>query len=144
MKKLLVAIILCSMLVACSSKVQATPSATATAIPTRTVTLPPTSSPIPPTETPEAQLTSEWNGIPIMPGAIAGEGDDEGYVFTIYATLQQVQEYYRFELEQLGWQALSQEEDDSSATLIFTDDASGMLTVSILSKGEESLVLLAR
>lgn len=143
MKKLLVAI-LCSMLVACSSTVQATPSTTATAIPTRTVTLPPTSSPIPSTETPKAQPTSEWNGIPIMPGAIAGEGDDEVYVFTIHATLQQVQEYYRFELEQLGWQSISQEEDDSSATLIFTDDASGMLTVSILSKGEESLVLLAR
>ena len=68
-----------------------------------------------------------------MPGAIAGEGDEEGYVFTIQATPAQVQEYYQTELGKLGWQPLSQEEKGSSVTLLFTDNVSTTLTIGILS-----------
>ena len=43
-----------------------------------------------------------WKGIPVMPDATSGEGDEEGYVFTIHATSQQVQDYYQVELARLG------------------------------------------
>jgi hypothetical protein len=130
-KKIIVASLISLILVACSNIVQLTPSATP--MPLAAVT--PTLSPLPSSETSEGQPASNWNGIPIMPGAIAGEGDEEGYVFTIKATPIQVKEYYQLELGKLGWQPFAQEDGDLSMTLIFMDGASATLTVSILSGG---------
>ena len=139
-------------LVACSSFIQPSP----TTIPTVTLTVLPTLAPTntfaPQTETPEAtsallpdgQPASQWNGIPIMPEAITGEGDEESYVFTVKATPQQVQNYYQVELGKLGWQLATTGGEDSSLTLTFNDPASATLTISILSKGEQVLVLLVR
>ena len=142
MKKIIAASLLLQTLISCSNTAQPTP--TATAIPTPVATVIRIPSPVPSTEIPEVQPASQWNDIPIMPGAIAGEGDEEGYVFTIQATPAQVQEYYRTELGKLGWQPLSQEEKGSSVTLLFTDNVATTLTVSILSKGDQSLVLLVK
>ena len=142
MKKIIAVSLLLQALISCSDTAQPTPTAPTTPTPVATVTRIP--SRVPATETPEVQPASQWNGIPIMPGAIAGEGDEEGYVFTIQATPAQVQEYYRTELGKLGWQPLSQEEKGSSVTLIFTDNVSTTLTVSILSNGDQALVLLAK
>ena len=142
MNKIIAAGLLLLALNACSDTAQPTPISTA--IPTLVATATRIPSPFPSTETPGAQPASTWNGIPIMPGAIAGEGDEEGYVFTIHATPQNVQEYYQLELGRLGWQLLSQEEGASSVILLFTNHASETLTVSILSKGDEALVLLVK
>ena len=163
MNKLIAAILLsfALTLTACSSFAGPTasptpvPTLTFTALPTSTATFTPTSTPapLPPTETPdvvsalapEGEPASEWQGIPIMPGAIAGEGDEESYVFTIRATAQEVQDYYELELGELGWQLLTRGEGkDSSLMLIFMNDAADMVTVSILAKGDESLVLLVK
>jgi hypothetical protein len=76
-----------------------------------------------------------------MPGALAGEGDEESYVFTIRATAQQVRDYYEIELGKLGWQLLDPGDD---STLLFTNDAGATLTMSILANGDEALVLLVR
>src|SRR5689334_10568214 len=82
MKKLITANLICLLLVlaACSS-IKHQPSQTAipaTAIPSLALT----QVPLLATETPhpEGQPASQWKGIPIMPGAIAGEGDEESYV----------------------------------------------------------------
>ncbi len=139
-------LLLALILTACSSFAQPTPTPTPTgtftAVPTRTATRAPTHTPSPPTETPAT--ASEWNGIPIMPGAVAGDGDEESYVFTIRATSQQIQEYYELELGKLGWQLSAQEDDDASLLLIFINDASATLTVSIIAKGDAALVLLVK
>lgn len=140
MKKLVVASLISLILVACSNTVQLTASAT----PTLSATVTPTASPLPPSETPDGRPASNWNGIPIMPGAVAGEGDEEGYVFTVKAMPGQVQEYYQLELGKLGWQPFAQEDGDSSTIIIFTDGASATLTVNILSKGDDVLVLLMK
>ena len=79
-----------------------------------------------------------------MPGATAGEGDEEGYVFTTKATAQQVQDYYQVALGRLGWQLSDQETSNSSVLLSFTDSTAATLTVSILAKGDEVLVLLVK
>jgi hypothetical protein len=92
---------------------------------------------------PEGQPAAEWNGIPIMPNAIAGEGDEESYVFTVKATPQQVQEYYQLELGKLGWQ-LSVTGDGDSSLMMFTNNASVTLTISLITKGDEVLVLLVK
>lgn len=130
----------------------ATPTSTFTPVPAPTATPVLTQTALPLTEAPEAgsslapvgEPASEWNGIPIMPAAIAGEGDDESYVFTIRATPQEIQQYYELELGKLGWQPLAQGDEDASLMLIFTNESGAMLTVSIIVKGEESLVLLVK
>jgi len=127
---------------ACQPAATAVPTVTFTAVPTRTVAPTPTKTPIPLTETPTA--VPQWNGFPIMPGAVGGEGDDESYGFTIEATPREVQEYYEAELGKLGWRSSVQGDGQTSLMLIFMKDASATLTVTILSEGEESLVFLVK
>jgi len=129
------------------------PSQSPTAIPTSTFIVTPLVTATPaPTQTPdvvtgllpEGQPASEWNGIPIMPGAIAGEGDEESYVFTIKATPQQVTDYYQTELAALGWQSFGTENKDASLMLLFMDKDSATLTINIIAKGDDALVLLVK
>jgi hypothetical protein len=47
-------------------------------------------------------------------------------------------------LEKLGWQPFAEEGDDSSTTLIFLDSNSETLTVNIIARGEQALVLLVK
>lgn len=144
--KTFITICLVPLLAACSSPNAVQPASPLTAHPTGTATTTVTQTPpaAPPGEASAVEPASEWSGIPIMPGAIAGEGDEEGYVFTIRATTVQVQAYYQSELGERGWQLSSQEAGSSFMNLIFTNGASETLTVSILSKGEEALVLLVK
>lgn len=156
MKKSIAASLLLLALVACSNFDQPAPTAvptpTFTVIPTFTATVIPTDTAVPPTETPEVvselipqgQPALEWKGIPIMPDAIAGEGDAESYVFTVKATPQQIREYYQVELGKLGWQSFAQGNGDSSIMLMFMNNASETLTVSIIAKGDQALVLLVK
>ena len=142
MKKIIAAPLILLTLIACSSNVQPTPAVTE--VPTQVESITPVPMPLSPSQTPESQPTAEWKGIPIMPGAIAGEGDEEGYVFTIRATAQLVQEYYQLELGKLGWQPSAQESSDSSLILSFSDSTSATMHISILSKGNQVLVLLVK
>ena len=142
MKKIIAAGLLLLAPVACSDA--APPAPTSTAIPTLVATVTKIPSPFPSTETPKPLPSPAWNGIPILPGAIAGEGDEEGYVFTVHATAAQVQDYYQLELEKLGWQFIGQENSGVSMILTFTNHASETLTVSIISKGDQALVLLVK
>jgi len=143
-------LLLILVLAACSILIQPGPTTIPTLTPTVFPTLAPTNTFLSPTETPadvsallpEGQPASEWNGIPIMPGAVTGEGDAESYVFTIKATSQQVQEYYQLELGKLGWQPLGTGDGDLS--LMFTNNASATLTINIIVKGDNVLVLLVK
>lgn len=152
MKKPLIVLLLFFVLSACSSFAQPGP----TVVPMSTEPVIVTAAPGPtpasialgPTEIREqpASATPQfaaWNGIPIMPGATTGEGDEEGYVFTIAATSLQIREYYELELGKLGWQPIPEEDDDASV-LMFMNSASERLTISIISKGDEALVLLVK
>ncbi len=157
MKKPIAVSLLFLALTACSGLSQPTqvpvPTWTLTPFPTPTATPAPTSTLPPPTATPdiiaelmpEGEPASEWKGIPIMPEALAGEGDEQSYVFTVQATSQQVQEYYQRELGKRGWQLNARGAgSNASLMLIFMDNTSTMLTVSILVKGDGSLVLLVK
>jgi len=128
---------------ACSHFPQPSPSAPPTLAPTMTpLLLTPTPDAVS-SLVPESQPASEWKGVPIMPGATAGDGDEESYVFTIRAAPQQVQEYYQGELTKLGWQLFATDSRDSALMLMFTNNASVTLTISIIAKGDQVLVLLA-
>jgi len=77
-----------------------------------------------------------------MPDALAGEGDEESYVFTVRATPQQVRDFYQLELGKLGWQPLAATDKDSS--LLFMDSREATLMISMRAKGDETLVLLVK
>ena len=121
-----------------------TPTPTETSLPTSTSTLEPTNTPtktpVPPTETPSAPVlpmpsgkpSSEWEGIPVMPNAIAGEGDSKGYSFTINASPDEIQKFYEKELGKLGWSMFTSGQGTTNAILlIFMKDA-GTLSVSMI------------
>lgn len=137
-------LLLVLILPACSSFTQPTPipTGTFTVAPTLTATLMPTRTPLPPTET--SATASEWNGIPIIPGAAAGDGDEEGYVFTIKATPQQVREYYELEMGKLGWRSSVEGDGVTSLTLTFTNDVSETITMNVIAKDDEVLVILVK
>jgi hypothetical protein len=140
-KKSIVASLLLLMLVlaACSNLIQPNP----TAIPILTVSAAASPSLLLTETVSGGKPASAWKGIPIMPGAISGEGDEEGYVFTVKATPQQVQDYYQTELGKLGWQLSSRSEEGSSLILLFMNSASSVLTVNVLARQDTALVLLS-
>ena len=125
----------------------ATPAPTVTPLPTGTST--PTLTPLPmatatvaftvtPTQDLAADLVpkgtpeKEWNGFPIMPGALAGSGDAGSYRFTVKATVAEIKSFYDKELTAAGWVALTVGSSKTGASmLIFTKDAQ-TFTVSII------------
>jgi hypothetical protein len=131
-----------------------TPTPTETSLPTSTNTAEPTNTPtktpVPPTETPSAPVismpsgepSSEWEGIPVMPNAIAGEGDSKGYSFTINETPDAIQKFYEEELGKLGWNMFASGQGTTNAILlIFMKDAS-TLSVSIIPQPDGVMYVL--
>jgi hypothetical protein len=126
------------------------PTSTHTPEPTNTATITPTKTLVPPTETPSEPIlpmpsgkpSSEWNGIPIMPTALAGEGDSKGYSFTIKASSDEIQKFYEKALAKLGWNMLGSGQGTTDAVLlIFMKDA-GTLSVSIIPQPDGTMYVL--
>jgi hypothetical protein len=126
------------------------PTSTNTPDPTPSPTIVPTRTPVSPTEAPSEPVlpipsgkpSSVWEGIPIMPDAIAGEGDSQGYSFTINSSPDEVQEFYERELTKLGWSMLGSGIGTTDAVLlIFTNDT-GTLSVSIIPQADGIIYVL--
>ncbi|MBI5935876.1 MAG: hypothetical protein HY867_19395 [Chloroflexi bacterium] len=122
------------------------PTATNTPTPTNT----PTKTPVPPTETPSVPVlpipsgkpVSEWEDIPIMPNAIAGQGDSKGYSFTIKASSDEIQQFYEKELGKLGWNVFASGQGTTSVILLFFMKDTSVLTVSILPQPDGIMLVL--
>jgi len=133
-----------------TSTATSSPTSTNTPEPTNTPTSTPTKTPIPPTETPSAPIlpmpsgkpASTWEGIPIMPNAIAGAGDSQGYSFTIDATPDDIQRFYERELGRLGWNMFAGGQGTTGAILlIFLKDTS-TISVSIIPQPDGIMYVL--
>jgi hypothetical protein len=129
----------------------ATPIPTSTPMPTATATLTPTNTPKPPTETPNVVSlllptgtpAKEWKGIPIMPGAISGSGDDGLYRFTTHASSEEIQKFYEDELEKFGATLIGVGEGTEKKTVIMFYTKNNMnISVSIIPQGDIMLVLI--
>jgi hypothetical protein len=86
-----------------------------------------------PSETPLA----DWNGIPVMPGAIGGETVDSGYQFTTAADLGEITAFYETELSNLGFELeLNLDESAGYALLNFRKvGMTGMVVIAPLGGG---------
>ena len=126
----------------------ATPTPTVTGTPTSTATSPPR----PPTETPDVlsalmptgEPAASWNDIPIMPGALAGEGDEGSYTFSIQAAPEEVQAYYDAHLAALGWSAFAAGQGETGALLLIYMKGQEMITLSIIPGDGIAVVMFAK
>ncbi|HEX6271267.1 MAG TPA: hypothetical protein VFZ43_13600 [Anaerolineales bacterium] len=91
---------------------------------------------------PQGAPVTEWNGIPIMPQATAGqEFDSTNYSFKATATAQEVQDFYNAQLASLGWsQSFSMPGGAEAAFMLFEKD-NQTLTVTV-TPSEGSVVVL--
>ena len=93
---------------------------------------------------PQGTPDSEWNGIPVMPQATAGQDfpDTRSYSFKADATVKEAEDFYKAELETLGWSSLvNMPSDANGAILIFNKDSS-TLTITIAESDGAIVVIL--
>lgn len=95
---------------------EAASSATKTPAPTGTQTV--DDWPIP---DPQGEPLAEWCGMPVMSEAIAGEEEEEVYIYTIDVEPAGVQAYYEQEMLLLGWElfATGQGENTDYSPMLF-------------------------
>ena len=116
------------------------PTSTSTPQPTITPTIKPSDTPIPPTNTssalalpmPSGKPVSTWEGIPVMPTAIAGDGGSTGYSFTVKASIDDVQYFYKNEMTKLGWNVFASGQGTTNAILLMFMKGANLVTVSII------------
>jgi hypothetical protein len=93
---------------------------------------------------PSGTPLSEWNGIPVMPGAIAGEAVEGGYQFTIATDLTAITNFYQTELSKLGFEVeLNVDETVGQAIMDFRKDTiTGMVAVVPLGDGLNGVAII--
>lgn len=127
----------------------ATPPPSETPAPTATP-IPPTRTPFPPTATPgELNLElpsgtplSDWKGIPVMPGAEAGEEDQGNYTFITRASPDEVIAYYIDTMPGLGWQVLGSNSAGDPNRIVFLQKDQRSASVAAVVQGEYTWVLI--
>jgi hypothetical protein len=92
---------------------------------------------------PQGEPVAEWNGIPVMPEATAGqEIDTTTYSFKVEVTVKEVEDFYKARLSDLGWkQPFDTTVTGNSSFLIFQKEAQ-TLTVSVTTQDGYILVML--
>ncbi|MBN2386127.1 MAG: hypothetical protein JXB85_03850 [Anaerolineales bacterium] len=94
---------------------------------------------------PQGEPAEEWNGVPIMPEAIAGDEDETGYVFSIAATAEEIQRFYETALGELGFTllAVGHGQQEGDLLLIFMS-GSATVALSLVPYHTLNLVLIVR
>ena len=92
---------------------------------------------------PQGTPVTEWNGIPIMPQATAGqEFDSTTYSFKAEVTVKEAQDFYTEKLTALGWtQPFSLPGEATGAIMLFSKEDQ-TLTITITSQEGSTVVLL--
>jgi len=92
---------------------------------------------------PQGTPVEVWRDIPIMTQATAGaEFDVNNYSFKADATIQEVQDYYKAQLKDLGWnETFSMPGDANGALMVFSKD-SNILTITITSQEGSAVVIM--
>lgn len=84
---------------------------------------------------------TEWKGVPVMPGAIAGAESDGMYGYTIQTDVKAVQEFYTDQMPSFGWtESFSMPNNSGLAILLYEKDGV-LLTVTITTLQDHLLVM---
>ncbi len=132
------------------------PTATNTSIPTETFTPTTTSTPTPETiagpDRPKFLLVpsgyllpAEWEGIPVLPEAIAGLEEYGGYYYSVEMPVTEVKQYYQQIMSMSGWSLFAiGVAEDGSLKLVFQKD-SDQISITVFNiefQPPESFVLI--
>ena len=92
---------------------------------------------------PQGEPVSEWNGVPIMSQATAGqEHDANNYSFKFTGTTKEAQDFYEGQMSELGWSStFSMPSDANGAVLVYQKD-NKFLTITIVTSDAETVVIL--
>ena len=93
---------------------------------------------------PQGTPVQEWNGIPIMPQATAGQefSEQSTYSFRANVTTKQVQDFYNEKLTALGWtQAFSFPIQAEGGVMLFQKDSNTLTVTMAASEGSVAVVL---
>ena len=92
---------------------------------------------------PSGTPLADWEGIPVMPGAIGGETANGGYQFTTAADLDEIMGFYETELTNLGFEfELTVDENAGYAVLEFQKEGtSGIVAIAQLGGGLNGVVI---
>lgn len=94
---------------------------------------------------PQGTPISEWKGIPVMPQATAGEEfvDSSIYSYKVDASIEEVQQYYKTELEELGWQSFFNMPSDSGGSVQVYQKEGSVLTITVIDTQGNIVVMLS-
>jgi hypothetical protein len=94
---------------------------------------------------PEGTPVSEWKGIPIMTQATAGQefAENSTYSYKVDASINDVQEFYKTELEKLGWKSFFNMPSSDSGTVQVYQKDSSILTITIVDTDGKVVVMLS-
>ena len=95
-----------------------------------------------PTEEPLGEPAAEWQGIPIMPGAISGGETNDGYEFTTQATIEEIAQFYEAAIPELGY-SLTASGEEAGVTFLLFEMGSAQAIVGILPGGEINRVRIS-
>ncbi len=93
---------------------------------------------------PTGQPASEWNGIPIMTGALAGEEKDGVYRYTTSVNQEEIQAFYKRELSQRGWELAGTKEGNAGAVLLIFSTNEDTVSITILPDQSKFLVMIIK
>ena len=94
---------------------------------------------------PQGTPVSEWRDIPIMSQATAGQEFAESsiYSYKVDATIEEIQQYYKTELEKLGWKTFfNLPSSDSGTVQVYQKDGS-VLTITIVETDGNVVVMVS-
>lgn len=145
----------CAFLSACAGF---SPQATETPVPSPTVISSETPLPMPSTApaeatptldmftalSPSGQPLAEWQGFPIMPGAIAGGESNGTYFFTIRSTTDEIKAYYDKEMPKLGYTSMAVGNSEGKAVVLFYQGKDGsILSLSLFTQDDVMMVMMS-
>ena len=94
---------------------------------------------------PQGQPVKEWNGIPIMSQATAGQEFSKGtYSFRISGVSEQdIQTFYNDQLKTAGWSSPFSAQGGSAGGFMLLTKESQVLTITITKADQDEVVLLS-
>jgi hypothetical protein len=90
---------------------------------------------------PQSTPLSEWKEIPIMPQAIVGDESDGYYVYRIASTSDEIQEFYKTKLAELGWESSFSLPMAGTAILVYSRDEQ-VVTITIMPTDTSDMLVM--
>jgi len=92
---------------------------------------------------PQGEPVAEWNGVPIMTQATAGqEHDKSNYSFKFTGTAKEASDFYNTEMVKLGWSSMFSMPGDANGAILAFQKDSKLMTVTIVTTDNQTVVLL--